>query len=152
MFRYGCLQQRTWEFPSEDPFSCYHLVELLTGTIKHLDFCHPGVMNLSRSHRASMILREDLTCASPLTQMVLQGRPAVSTDLWLVLKVSVCWRTTLSSGAVVMLFWRNPVSLGQGRVTAWAELSWAELSWVAGGFRTEPRLLAILSRFTLWLL
>lgn len=111
----------------------------------NLEFCHADVMSLSRFHGTRMTLKEDPTCTSPRIQMpqhlqmLLQERVVISGDLWLVLKVSMCWRSILSSGAVAMLFWRNPVALRQGRVTAWARLSTEHL-----GVWMEPRLLSFL--------
>lgn len=128
---YGHLQQRTWGFPSKDPFSCYSWT--FKWHHRHVDFWHPDVMNLSRLPGTSMILKEeDLARASPLMWMphtAPSGKGASSSDLWPGLTVSVCWRAILSPGAVLMHFWRNHVALGQRKVTARAKLStWRDQS------------------------
>lgn len=133
VFRYRCIQQRTWEFPSKDPL-------LLSShwTFKwhyrHLDFCHPDLMNLGRFHGTSMILQKTfLTCATliqtpPHLQMFLQwmdyefsvtcglfSKWACAEEPYLVLELLSC-----CCEEVMCLY---------GRAESQLEPRWAESTW-----------------------
>lgn len=135
VFRYGWRQQRTWEWPSKDPFSCCHLLSSWR-TPQTRGFLLSWCSEPEQIQGTSMLLKEDLTFASLGCYHVL--RCSFWEGLWFpvtrgLFSTWACAEEPQSSGAVVMLLKKS-----RGSVARQSQLR------APGVLRTEPSLLLLL--------